>query len=64
MRAHIDLSKCRTAGECVKTCPEVFRFLEGSKKAKVTRDPVPPGLVGKVCEAAALCPANAVVIEP
>lgn len=64
MRAHVDPLKCRTAGECVKICPEAFRFLEGSKKATVTRDPIPPGLMEKVCEAATLCPANAIVLQP
>ena len=63
MRAKVDPLKCRTAGECVRTCPEAFRFLEGSKKATVTRDPIPPGLEAKVCEAARRCPENAVLVE-
>jgi ferredoxin len=63
MRAKVDPLKCRTAGECVKACPEAFRFLEGSKKATVTRDPIPPHLVELVIEAAGLCPADAILIE-
>jgi ferredoxin len=63
MKASVDPLKCRTAGECVKACPEAFRFLEGSKKATVTVDPIPPRLEEEVCEAARLCPANAIVIE-
>jgi ferredoxin len=42
MRAEVDQLKCRTVGECVKTCPDVFRFQEGSKRATVTADPIPP----------------------
>lgn len=63
MRARVDPLKCRTVGECVKVCPEAFRFQEGSKRAAVTLDPIPPGLEGKVCEAARRCPENAVLIE-
>jgi ferredoxin len=63
MKAQIDPLKCRTAGECVKICPEVFRFLEGSKKAAVTRDPIPPQLEEMVFEAAWRCPARAIMIE-
>jgi ferredoxin len=63
MRAKVDPLQCRTVGECVKLCPEVFRFQEGSKKATVTLDPIPPGLEEKVCEAARRCPQKAVLIE-
>jgi ferredoxin len=41
MRAKVDQLKCRTVGECVKTCPDVFRFQGGSKKATVLLDPIP-----------------------
>jgi ferredoxin len=63
MRAEVDQLKCRTVGRCVKTCPDVFRFQEGSKRATVTVDPIPPELEGKVREAARRCPENAVIIE-
>jgi ferredoxin len=63
MKAEVDQLKCRTVGQCVKTCPEVFRFQEGSKRAKVTVDPIPPELEGKVREAAGRCPENAVIIR-
>ena len=63
MRAKVDQLKCRTVGECVKTCPDVFRFQEGSKRAMVTVDPIPPDLEAKVRKAARLCPQNAVIIE-
>jgi ferredoxin len=63
MRAEVDQLKCRTAGRCVKTCPEVFRFQVGSKRATVTVDPIPPELEGKVREAARSCPEKAVLIK-
>jgi ferredoxin len=63
MRVEVDQLKCRTVGQCVKTCPEVFRFQEGSKRAKATVDPIPRGLEGKVREAARRCPEKAVLIK-
>jgi ferredoxin len=63
MRAKVDQLKCLTVGECVKTCPDVFRFQEGSKKATVLLDPIPFQLEGKVREAAERCPQGAVIIE-
>lgn len=63
MRARVDPLKCRTVGECVKLCPEAFRFLEGSKKATVILDPIPPRLEGRVCQAARSCPEGAISIE-
>lgn len=63
MRAKVDQLKCRTAGECVKTCPDVFRFQEGSKRATVMVDPIPSRFEAKVREAARRCPENAVIVE-
>jgi ferredoxin len=63
MRARVDQLKCRTVGECVKTCPDVFRFQEGSKRATVLLDPIPPQFKKKVREAARRCPENAVIVE-
>jgi ferredoxin len=63
MRAEVDQLKCRTVGECVKTCPDVFRFQEGSKRATVTVDPIPPHLEHKVREAARRCPEEAVILK-
>jgi ferredoxin len=62
MRVHVDQLRCRTAGECVKRCPEVFRFQEGSKRAEVLFDPVPPALRRKCAEAADHCPNRAIVV--
>jgi len=63
MRANVEQLKCRTVGECVKTCPDVFRFQEGSKRATVLLDPIPPHFEEKVREAARRCPEKAVIIE-
>jgi ferredoxin len=63
MRAEVDQMKCRTVGECVKTCPDVFRFQEGSKRATVLFDPIPSRFEKKVREAARRCPEKAVIIE-
>jgi ferredoxin len=60
MRVEVDESKCETAGICVQGCPEVFRFQEGSKKAAVIKDGVPPSLEEKCREIADMCPAKAI----
>lgn len=54
--------KCGTAGMCVKICPEVFRFLEGSKRATVILDPIPAALYEKCRKAARECPNRAVIV--
>jgi ferredoxin len=62
MRAMVIQNKCESVGMCVKTCPYVFRFQEGSKKATVIVDEVPPHLERKCLKAADLCPNNAIVV--
>ena len=62
MRVSVIQNKCGTAGMCVKTCPEVFRFQEGSKKAAVTIDEVPQHLEKKCLKAADSCPNKAIVV--
>jgi ferredoxin len=63
MRAEVDQLKCRTVGECVRICPDVFRFQEGSKRATVLVDPIPPRFEAKVRQAAKRCPQSAVIIQ-
>lgn len=63
MKVKVDQMKCRTAGMCVKACPEVFRFQEGSKRAEVIMDPVPESLAQKCRNAARKCPNNAIDID-
>lgn len=62
MRARVLQDKCGTVGMCVKTCPDVFRFREGSKKATVMVDEIPPHLEQKCLKAADLCPNKAIVV--
>ncbi|MDY6910676.1 MAG: ferredoxin [Thermodesulfobacteriota bacterium] len=62
MKVAVDQMKCGTIGICVKECPEVFRFQEGSKKAVAVLDEIPPRLHGKCREVARRCPNEAIVI--
>ena len=62
MHVRVMENKCGTAGMCVKICPEVFRFQEGSKKAEVIMDKVPPHLVSNCCKAVDSCPNKAIVV--
>ena len=63
MKVEVDQLKCTTAGLCVKKCPDVFRFQEGSKRAEVLLDEIPPGLQQKCREALRACPNNAITIK-
>ena len=62
MRVTVDPNRCDIAGVCVQTCPEVFRFHEGSKKAYVFRKEIPKDLEAKCLEAARKCPTKAIII--
>ena len=62
MRVSVIQNKCGTVGVCVKTCPDIFRFQEGSKKATVIVDKVPPQLEKRCLKAADLCPNKAIVV--
>lgn len=63
MKVCVDQTKCRSAGNCVKICPEVFRFQTGNKKALALMTNVPLHLEDKVTEAASKCPECAIVIS-
>ena len=63
MKVEIDQLRCGTVGICVKICPEVFRFQEGSKKAIVILDPIPKALQERCLKAAKECPNDAVIIK-
>ena len=62
MKVVVDESKCETAGICVKECPEVFRFREGSKRAVAIEEGIPPSLQTECRRVAELCPAKAIRI--
>ena len=63
MKVEVDQMKCGTVGLCVKECPEVFRFQEGSKKAAVIIGEIPPALQKKCRDAARKCPNAAITIK-
>jgi len=63
VKVEVDQMKCGTAGVCVKECPEVFRFQEGSKKAAVILENIPRHLQKKCRDAARKCPNKAILIE-
>jgi ferredoxin len=63
MKVAVDQVKCGTMGVCVKICPEVFRFQEGSKKAIAISDDVPSDLVEKCTRAVKACPNHAIIIR-
>lgn len=63
MKVEVDQMKCDTTGICVKECPQVFRFQEGSKRATVMLDEIPPKLEQKCREVANMCPTNAIVLS-
>ena len=62
MKVQVLQNKCGSVGMCVKTCPDLFRFQEGSKKAAVLLNKVPPKLEQKCLKAADLCPNKAIVV--
>jgi len=62
MQVKVDQIKCKTVGNCVKLCPEVFRFKTGSKKAVAIEGAIPAHLVNKCLEAQRKCPEKAIMI--
>jgi ferredoxin len=63
MRIRVDPSKCDTTGICVKECPEIFRFQEGSKRAMSLLDEIPLAFESKCLDLARRCPERAIIIE-
>lgn len=63
MKAVVDQLKCDTSGICVMECPEIFRFQEGSKKATVLVDQVPPALEETCIRVATHCPTGAIKLK-
>ncbi len=62
MKVVVDELKCETAGICVKECPEVFRFRQGSKRAFATEEEIPLSLQDRCRRAAESCPTKAIQI--
>lgn len=63
MKVVVDQMRCRTVGICVKECPEVFRFQEGSKRATVILEEIPAEFQQKCKNAAIKCPNKAISIR-
>jgi ferredoxin len=63
MKVEVDQMRCDTSGICVMECPDVFRFQEGSKRATVIVDEIPPELEQTCRDVAAKCPTNAIIIS-
>jgi ferredoxin len=63
MKVIVDQLKCRTAALCVKECPDVFRFQEGSKRAEVRMDEIPLRHQDCCIKAAKLCPNGAIAVK-
>lgn len=61
MRLMIDEGKCKTAGICVKRCPQVFQFTRGSKKAMVITDPIPKEFELLCRDLIIACPEDAII---
>jgi len=63
MKIRVDQLKCDTSGICVMECPELFRFQEGSKRAKALVEEVPPSMENICIHIAGLCPSKAIILE-
>lgn len=63
MKAVVNPLKCDTSGICVMQCPEIFRFQEGSKKATVLVDQIPPALEETCIRIALHCPTGAIKLK-
>jgi ferredoxin len=60
MRVAVDVERCRGAGQCALTAPQVFDQDEEDGTVVVLNDEPPPQLYGAVRNAAGLCP-NSVI---
>jgi len=63
MKLKIDQLKSDTSGICVKRCPELFRFQEGSKKAEVIDENITLSLEPECLSIVGLCPTGAISVE-
>lgn len=64
VKLRVDQIKCKSAGVCVMTCPEVFVFQPGSKRATTRQETVPESHEKKALLAMVKCPNKAIYLEP
>jgi ferredoxin len=62
-RVRVDRDVCVGAGQCVLAAPGVFDQGDQDGLSYVLVDPVPPALAPAVQDAAARCPARAVLLD-
>lgn len=60
MKFHVDQTKCKSYGFCVKEFPELFRFQPGSKKAVAIEKDFPPEQVIDSFRILRICPVEAI----
>jgi ferredoxin len=63
MKVTIDTDKCIASGQCVLSAPDVFDQRDDDGLVILLNDNPPPQLADDVRQAAALCPALAIVVE-
>lgn len=63
MKVVVDQLRCQTNGQCVKLCPQLFRFQAGSKKSMALKEEVPLELEEQCRVAARACPREAIIIS-
>jgi ferredoxin len=63
MRVVVDVARCRGAGQCTRTAPEVFDQDVGDGTIVVLDDEPPPELHHAVRMAARLCPNSVIRLE-
>jgi ferredoxin len=63
MRIVVDVERCRGAGQCALTAPEVFDQDEDAGTVIVLADEPPPELHHAVGVAAQLCPNSVIRLE-
>jgi ferredoxin len=64
MKVLVDQEKCVASGQCVVAAPDVFDQRDEDGVVVLLLDPAPPaGLHADVHQAAAVCPALAILVE-
>jgi ferredoxin len=64
MKASIDVSRCFCAGMCVSIAPQVFRLPEDGGPVLALGGDLEGEYLAFAQDAAACCPAEAILIEP